>query len=87
MKIFTSCQKAVEKRVGFYISQLERAEEKEKIEHMVQCGSMLKEHVAEIEAYSLYKLSKSIPDKATDVPEPAIPEADKPESQTQAEKN
>ena len=61
MKMFSSCQRAVEKRVNFYVSQLERAEEREQIEHMVQIGSLLSENRTEIEIYLAYKAGKSIP--------------------------
>lgn len=61
MKIFSSLQKACEKRVNFYASQLERAEEKEKLEHMVQVGALLLENKAEIEAYTAWRQGKSIP--------------------------
>lgn len=58
MKIFTSCQRAVEKRVDRYISQLERDEEKENLEHMALCGSLLKENSEEIAIYLKYKQQK-----------------------------
>lgn len=55
MKIWTSAQKAVEKRVELYINQLIRADEKEHLEHMAQCGSILRDNTAEIETYLAYK--------------------------------
>lgn len=52
-------QKAVEKRVNRYVSQLERDEEKESLEHAVQCGSLLKENTEEIAIYLKYKQQKA----------------------------
>lgn len=61
MKIWTSAQRAVERRVDHYIHQLERTEEKEALEHMAQCGAILSENRMEIEIYLAYKQGKSIP--------------------------
>lgn len=68
MKIWTSAQRAVEKRVTRYINQLERDEEKEKLEHMVLCGNLLSENRSEIEIYLAYKAGKSIPEPVDSAP-------------------
>ena len=67
MKIWTSAQRAVEKRVNLYISQMERTEEKEQLEHAAQCGSILSENRAEIAIYLAYKAGKSIPPESEPV--------------------
>lgn len=57
MKIFSSCQKAVEKKVASYINELARYEEKAQLEHEIQCGELLREsdNLASIEAYRNWK--------------------------------